>query len=194
MDSEYFNLDKLPDPKADSRSDGGAGAMNQLAEKWRRLAQDAWNRTDALPGCSEVWNTCADELAALLTAPGPQDELTRLRQDQADWRKGVALIASYLGDPAENLSCARIAELALQMRARLEDAEAKLAALPTPWPQEPPQYFEVSERELRQPDDFGFLWHCYQQFSRMWPASVADNLILIRHSELMRLAARGVPK
>lgn len=47
--------------------------------------------------------------------------IAELEADQADWRKGVALIASALGekDPPD-LSCARIAEVALNMRAALE--------------------------------------------------------------------------
>jgi hypothetical protein len=56
-------------------------------------------------------------------------ELRTLQQDQADWRKGVAFIASALGDPADNLSCVRIGEIALSLRVRLEKAEVQLAAL-----------------------------------------------------------------
>jgi len=48
------------------------------------------------------------------------EAITRLRADQQDWRKGVALIASALGDDGRNLSCARISELALEQRAALE--------------------------------------------------------------------------
>jgi hypothetical protein len=48
-------------------------------------------------------------------------EVTLLKSDQNDWRKGVELIASALGesDPP-NLSCVRIAENALKLRAKLE--------------------------------------------------------------------------
>lgn len=51
---------------------------------------------------------------------GLSAELARLRADQQDWRKGVALIASALGDKDDNLSCVRIAEVALALRSRLE--------------------------------------------------------------------------
>lgn len=73
------------------------------------------------------YHTDRGEVRMLLTRLGA--DLTRLREDQADWRKGVALIASSLGDPADNLSCVRIAELGLQLRARLEEAEAEVARL-----------------------------------------------------------------
>lgn len=66
--------------------------------------------------------------AALRAAVSPQaQEIERLKADQADWRKGVALIASALGDKDDNLSCVRIAHVALEQRAKLEAAEAELA-------------------------------------------------------------------
>jgi len=54
--------------------------------------------------------------------------IAALRKDQGDWRKGVELIASGLGesDPP-NLSCVRIAHVALELRAKAEALEAKLA-------------------------------------------------------------------
>ena len=55
-----------------------------------------------------------DRLLALL------DEVERLDADQQDWRKGVAFIASCLGDDGTNLSCVRLGEIALELRARLE--------------------------------------------------------------------------
>lgn len=40
-----------------------------------------------------------------------------LKHDQAQWRKGVELIASALGEKnPPNLSCVRLAEVALQLR------------------------------------------------------------------------------
>lgn len=56
-------------------------------------------------------------------------ERDRLRADQQDWRKGVAFIASCLGDHDSNLSCVRIGEIALRQRADLESVSAELAAL-----------------------------------------------------------------
>lgn len=53
----------------------------------------------------------------------------RLRADQADWRKGVELIASSLGEQnPPDLSCVRIAQVALEQRARIEAALALHAA------------------------------------------------------------------
>ena len=58
-----------------------------------------------------------------------EQERDRLKADQQDWRKGVALIASALGDPADNLSCVRIAEIGLTLRANLETADEQLVRL-----------------------------------------------------------------
>lgn len=51
----------------------------------------------------------------------PCPSCAALRADQQDWRKGVALIASSLGekDPS-NLCCVRISEIALTLRAEVE--------------------------------------------------------------------------
>ena len=49
------------------------------------------------------------------------DELLTLRKDQADWRKGVELIASAAGYK-DGLSCVDIAEAVLAQRAKLEQA------------------------------------------------------------------------
>lgn len=57
-----------------------------------------------------------DQLVAALA------ERDTLRADQEDWRKGVALIASALGEAdSPNLSCVRLADVALRMRAALEE-------------------------------------------------------------------------
>lgn len=61
-------------------------------------------------------------------------ERDRLKADQQDWRKGVALIASALGDKADDLSCVRIAEVALTLRATLEEAHALLKLFQTCYP------------------------------------------------------------
>ena len=48
----------------------------------------------------------------------------RLIADQRDWRKGVELIALALGEPdSPNLSCVRLAEIALQQRVDLAAAQ-----------------------------------------------------------------------
>lgn len=48
-------------------------------------------------------------------------EAAALRADQADWRKGVALIASALGenDPPD-MCCVRLSRIALKQRAEIE--------------------------------------------------------------------------
>ena len=51
------------------------------------------------------------------------DEIQRLREDQQDWRKGVALIASALGYKDADLSCVGIADAALTLRAEIERGE-----------------------------------------------------------------------
>lgn len=61
--------------------------------------------------------------SALPVASEPAAEIVALRKDQADWRKGVRLIASYLGYKGSDLSCPDIAMFALEMRARLEALE-----------------------------------------------------------------------
>lgn len=51
-------------------------------------------------------------------------EITRLRADRDDWRKGVGLIASALG--LDTLSCVDIAERALEVRADNERLQAEV--------------------------------------------------------------------
>lgn len=59
-------------------------------------------------------------------------EATALRADQADWRKGVALIASALGEKEpSDLCCVRLSRIALEQRAESERRA-------TPKPVEPP--------------------------------------------------------
>ena len=51
----------------------------------------------------------------------PWCEIDGLRKDQRDWRNGVELIASGLGDhEPKDLSCVRLSEVALTMRADKE--------------------------------------------------------------------------
>ena len=58
------------------------------------------------------------------------DEIARLREDQAKWRKGVALIAAYLGEKQpDNLCCVRIANVALKMRAERDSLRAQVERL-----------------------------------------------------------------
>ena len=54
-------------------------------------------------------------------------EIARLKEDQNDWRKGVELIASALGekDPPD-LCAVRIAGVALELRARLEAKQTEV--------------------------------------------------------------------
>lgn len=77
-------------------------------------------------------------------------EITALRADVRDWRNGVELIASALGDaePAD-LSCVRISELALETRARAETAEAERDELATKLAQMAP-VVAMAERNVRE--------------------------------------------
>lgn len=51
----------------------------------------------------------------------------KLHEDRGDWRKGVELIASALGEQEPvNLSCVRIADVALRLRAELEKTQAAI--------------------------------------------------------------------
>ena len=73
---------------------------------------------------------CANAL--LDKARGKIDSLTaevaRMKKDQGDWRKGVGLIASALGEVTPiNLCCSRIADEVLEFRADLATAQADLA-------------------------------------------------------------------
>lgn len=54
-------------------------------------------------------------------------EVAALKDDQTDWRKGVELIASALG--LKTLACVSIADAALELRAKLAEAEGKVAQL-----------------------------------------------------------------
>lgn len=80
------------------------------------------------PHCKEiVCEAPAEEVSALRTQVVELEAtIAELRRDQGDWRKGVELIAAGLGekDPP-NLSCVRIAEKALQLRAVLEGLQAQ---------------------------------------------------------------------
>jgi len=56
-------------------------------------------------------------------------EVAQLEAGQQDWRKGVELIASALGEHnPPNLSCVRIAEIALELRAENERLQKDLLA------------------------------------------------------------------
>lgn len=76
----------------------------------------------------------AREIEHSIRADRAEAERDRLKADQQDWRKGVALIASALGDKADDLSCVRIAEIALTLRAALEEAHALLKLFQTCYP------------------------------------------------------------
>ena len=57
-------------------------------------------------------------------------ERDALKKDQGDWRKGVELIASSLGERnPPDLCCSRISEVALTLRAHAEELEAERDAL-----------------------------------------------------------------
>lgn len=56
-----------------------------------------------------------------------RDELDALKADQTDWRNGVGSIAAALGK--STLSCVDLAEAALEVRANLEQAQARIAEL-----------------------------------------------------------------
>jgi hypothetical protein len=75
---------------------------------------------DALPtAVHELVNTIRDQETHMEEA---RERVRLLEVDQADWRKGVALIASALGekDPNPNLCCVRISRVALEQRSALE--------------------------------------------------------------------------
>ena len=63
-------------------------------------------------------------------ATNARENIGRLEKDQADWRKGVELIASALGetDPP-NLSCARLSEEVLHREAKIERLEKEVERL-----------------------------------------------------------------
>lgn len=42
--------------------------LRQLVTLWRESAKQAWTSDEPLPGCSEVWEDCADELETELEA------------------------------------------------------------------------------------------------------------------------------
>lgn len=64
------------------------------------------------------------------------NKVAALQQDQADWRKGVSLIASALGDhEPKDLSCVRLANLALELRAENERLAAQVKILTTVEPE-----------------------------------------------------------
>ena len=81
---------------------------------------------------NEEIERCCKELgdAEILITQGPRDGITKLINGRdelhskiADWRKGVELIASALGEiNPSDLSCARIAEAVLTLRAERDAA------------------------------------------------------------------------
>ncbi len=74
---------------------------------------------------SAWWKLSNGEAQNLFEAA--MEERDRLRQDQTDWRKGVALIASALGETyPPDLCCSRIADVALNLRASLENFRTAL--------------------------------------------------------------------
>ncbi len=78
----------------------------------------------------ERWDSAGTRCqAAEATVAAQAQEIADLKADQQDWRKGVALIASSLGDKSDNLSCVRIAEVALEMRAEAEEVCSRLTAV-----------------------------------------------------------------
>ena len=59
-----------------------------------------------------------------------EEERDALKYDQGQWRKGVALICSSLGEHnPDNLSCVRISTMALKKMVELEQATARIAEL-----------------------------------------------------------------
>lgn len=121
------------------RSDARRVEANVSAEHLRWL----WR------GKAIAYETVLPGLCALATehqqALAARDaEIAKLRADQQDWRKGVAFIASALRDDGSNLSCVRLGELALTRLAKLEVAEADLAAL------------RAEHEQLRQRSDEGW--------------------------------------
>ena len=57
--------------------------------------------------------------------------IAELEEDRFDWRKGVDFIRTCLGDDDPNLSCVRLGEIVLTMRAKIERLEAEVARLKT---------------------------------------------------------------
>ena len=99
-----------------------ASILARLAAERQRAdaAEAALERNIEVHAERDLRLTDAEAETAALRA-----EVERLTTDQGDWRKGVALIASALGEhEPPDLCCVRIAELALGQRAALEQAEA----------------------------------------------------------------------
>jgi hypothetical protein len=93
-----------------------------------RLAADALERLEREKDESDAgWQIAENELAmAQCLQQQAEARVATLEADQRDWRKGVDLIQSALGDKDANLCCVRLAEAALTMRAKLEQAEATI--------------------------------------------------------------------
>jgi hypothetical protein len=83
-----------------------------------KLADAERERDDWKRACVE---SNAEKLARLASRDA---EVAALKKDQSDWRKGVALIASALGerDP-KDLSCVRFADACLELGSRLAEIE-----------------------------------------------------------------------
>ena len=69
------------------------------------------------------WRLSDGEQQVLFEAA--MEERAWFKQDADDWSKGVALIASALGEQnPPDLCCSRIADVALKLRAALENSHA----------------------------------------------------------------------
>jgi chromosome segregation ATPase len=108
----------------DERSDFTALAEHHAATMLQLDRPKAQLAAIAEEGTSEL-NAAVELRQELAQARLERDAL---KADQQDWRKGVELIASALGDPAHDLSCVRLNEVALVLRAERDALKAQLAA------------------------------------------------------------------
>jgi hypothetical protein len=78
-------------------------------------------------GWGQTTSHSPDDIVCMFNQLADQRDL--LKKDQEDWRKGVELISSSLGEREPmNLCCVRLAELALTIRSESETKSAQLTA------------------------------------------------------------------
>lgn len=109
----------------------GETRMHATVSEVRWLVEEVRLLTEENQRLATVRGEGLERLTFVVTDGGPMffdvppevnREIDRLRSDQRDWRKGVDLIATALGVTGPGrLSCAALAERALELQAELEE-------------------------------------------------------------------------
>ena len=136
--------------------------------------------------CRENWmGTVTERLLAAL------QEIRWLREDQQDWRKGVALIASALGYKDADLSCVGIADVALNLRAEEDTVDPECRRLLDEALTKSGQWYEYGRARLKENADWCEQYSVLEDALTAHQAVVRELVILVEESEVPQMANEG---